>query len=99
MALAKDEDFGITPVEAMSCGTPVIAFNGGGYKETVINNKTGILFDNYSIDGLITAIKEFESLRQAQGKQISEDCIEQAEKFSKERFKNEIKDFVNKVVH
>ncbi|PIP75101.1 MAG: glycosyltransferase family 4 protein [Candidatus Levybacteria bacterium CG_4_9_14_3_um_filter_35_16] len=99
LALAKDEDFGITPVEAMSCGTPVIAFNGGGYKETVINNKTGILFDNYSIDGLITAIKEFESLRQAQGKQISEDCIEQAEKFSKERFKNEIKDFVNKVVH
>ena len=34
LALSKDEDFGITPVEAMSCGTPVIAYFGGGYKET-----------------------------------------------------------------
>src|ERR1035437_3862248 len=47
LALSKDEDFGITPVESMLCGTPVIAFNGGGYKETVIDGKTGVLFDNY----------------------------------------------------
>lgn len=91
LALAKDEDFGITPVEAQSLGTPVIAFNGGGYKETVINGKTGILFDNYSIEGLISAIKIFEKT-----KIDSKDCINQAEKFSKERFKNEIKEFVEK---
>ena len=90
LALAKDEDFGITPVEAMLSGTPVIAFNGGGYKETVINGKTGILFDDYSVNGLIEAIKKFEKT-----KINSKDCIEQAKKFSKDRFKHEIEDFVD----
>jgi len=93
LALAKDEDFGITPVEAMSCGTPVVAFNGGGYKETVVDGKTGVLFDDYSVEGLITAIKKFESI-----KINSKDCMEQAEKFSKERFKKEIRDFIDKIV-
>ena len=90
LALSQDEDFGITPIEAMLSGTPVIAFNGGGYKETVINNKTGILFDDYSVNGLIEAIKKFEKTKIS-----SKDCIEQAKKFSKERFKNEIKEFVD----
>ncbi len=92
LALARDEDFGITPVEAMSCGTPVVAFNGGGYKETILQGKTGILFDDYSVDGLISAIKKFESI-----KINSKDCILQAEKFSKERFMREIKDFISKL--
>jgi glycosyltransferase involved in cell wall biosynthesis len=91
LALSQDEDFGITPVESMLCGTPVIAFNGGGYKETVINEKTGVLFDNYSVDGLIEAVKKFEN-----AKFSSADCITQAEKFSKERFIKEIKEFVEK---
>jgi len=43
---AIDEDFGMTPVEAMASGKPVIAANEGGYKETIINNKTGILIDD-----------------------------------------------------
>ena len=89
LALSKDEDFGITPVEAMSLGVPVIAFNGGGYKETVVNNKTGILFDDYSSDGLIKAIKEFEKT-----KFDKEFIINYAQKFSKERFKKEIKEFI-----
>ena len=93
LATAYDEDFGITPVEAMSVGTPVIAFNGGGYKETVINGKTGLLFDDYSADGLCKAIEKFEGLK------ISyKDCINQAQKFSKERFVKEIKDFLNSKV-
>ena len=89
LALSKDEDFGITPVEAMSAGTPVIAFNGGGYRETVLDKKTGLLFDDYSVNGLIKAIKQFNNLTIN-----SQDCIEQAQKFNKERFKQEIKDFV-----
>ena len=93
LALSRDEDFGITPVEAMSVGTPVIAFNGGGYKETVLNRKTGLLFDNYSVDGLISAIKQFNNLIID-----PKDCIEQSLKFSKERFKKEIKEFVEKAI-
>ena len=89
LALSKDEDFGITPVEAMSIGTPVIAFNGGGYKETVLQKKTGLLFDDYSVDGLTLAIKKFENI-----KINAKDCVEQAQKFSKERFKKEIREFV-----
>jgi len=91
LALSRDEDFGITPVESMLCGTPVIAFNGGGYKETVIDGKTGVLFDDYSTDGLIEAVKKLEKM-----KLNSSDCITQAQKFSKERFKKEIKKFVEK---
>jgi glycosyltransferase involved in cell wall biosynthesis len=94
LALSKDEDFGITPVESMLMGTPVIAFNGGGYRETVLQNKTGLLFNDYSVTGLCEAIKKFESL------EINpKDCVIQAQKFSKERFKQEIKKFVEEKLH
>ncbi len=46
IALAKDEDFGMTVVEAQAAGTPVIAFNGGGFKESIIDGKTGILVND-----------------------------------------------------
>ena len=88
-----DEDFGITPVEAMSVGTPVIAYRSGGVVESVLDKKTGIFFDELSIESLSKAIKEFNS-----SKINSEDCIAQSQKFSKERFKKEIKSFVEKVV-
>ncbi len=90
LALATDEDFGITPVESMLCGTPVIAFDGGGYKETVVDEKTGVLFSDATPEGLIKAIKKFESL-----KIKAEDCQKQAKKFSKQRFIKEIKAFVS----
>lgn len=93
LALSQDEDFGITPVESQLCGTPVIAFNGGGYKETVLDGKTGVLFNDYSVDGLIAAVKKFEN-----AKFSSKDCIEQAKKFSKERFIRKITDFVKSKV-
>ncbi len=91
LALSKDEDFGITPVEAMLSGTPVIAFNGGGYKETVVDGKTGVLFDNYSVEGLIDAIKRFEKM-----KLDTKNLVEQANKFSKEKFEAKIKEFIQK---
>lgn len=84
-----DEDFGITPVEAMSVGTPIIAYRSGGVKETVIDKKTGLFFDDLTVDCLIKAIKQFNNIT------INPDvCIKQAEKFSKERFKKMITDFV-----
>ncbi|MEK7558817.1 MAG: glycosyltransferase [Patescibacteria group bacterium] len=88
---AEDEDFGITPVEAMSVGTPVIAYRSGGVLETVIDGKTGLFFEELTIASLSKAIKQFSNLTIK-----PEDCILQASKFSKDRFKKEIKDFVER---
>ena len=57
---AAEEDFGITVVEAMACGTPVIALNKGGTAESVINGKTGILFNEQNPDSIKNAVKEFD---------------------------------------
>ncbi|HBV5443620.1 TPA: glycosyltransferase family 4 protein, partial [Klebsiella pneumoniae] len=57
---AAEEDFGITPVEAQACGTPVIAFGKGGALETVKSNVTGILFERQEISSIIDAVNKFE---------------------------------------
>ena len=93
LALATDEDFGITPVEAMLCGTPVIAYFGGGYKETVIEGKTGLFFHESTVSSLTAAIKKFEKMNFD-----PKECRKQAEKFSKERFIKEIKEFIRSKV-
>ncbi|HSW98071.1 MAG TPA: glycosyltransferase [Candidatus Saccharimonadales bacterium] len=85
----EDEDFGIMPVEAMSVGTPVIAYKSGGVLETVSDGKTGIFFDALTVASLVSAIKKFEKVTIK-----AEDCIKQAEKFSEERFKESIKKLV-----
>ncbi|OGD62982.1 hypothetical protein A2160_04440 [Candidatus Beckwithbacteria bacterium RBG_13_42_9] len=90
LALASDEDFGITPVEAMAAGRPVVAYRGGGYLETVIEGKTGILFDRPDVKSLTKALVQVNALEWN-----PTDCRNQAEKFSKERFKREIKEFIN----
>ena len=54
------EDFGITPIEAMSAGTPVIALRAGGLKETVTEGVSGHFFDEPSAKALGAAVKEFE---------------------------------------
>lgn len=87
--LAKDEDFGITPVEAMSFGKPVIALRSGGVVETIIEGKTGEFIDKPDIEELIRCLKSFKVQRFK-----LEDCLKQAKKFSKERFKTEIKAFI-----
>lgn len=87
---SEAEDFGIIPVEAMAVGTPVIALRQGGQLETVVEGKTGLFFDNRTPDSLAAAIKKFEKM-----KFRSEDCMNQAKKFSKTRFKEEMLEFVN----
>ncbi len=89
LALATDEDFGVTPVEAMAAGRPVIAFQGGGYLESVVEGKTGLFFDLPKVESLASVLKEFKP-----GKFKPEDCRARAKKFSKERFKKEIKQFI-----
>lgn len=86
---AAEEDFGIAPVEAQACGTPVIAFGKGGALETVINNVTGIFFDRQDTPSLINAVKHFETLS------FDYNAIRNnALKFSQERFEREIKTYV-----
>ncbi|MDZ4228579.1 MAG: glycosyltransferase [Candidatus Levybacteria bacterium] len=82
------EDFGLTILEAQSFGKPVIAFSGGGALETIVDpsagsgSATGIFFDEQTIESIEKAIKQFGNI-----KFDSEDCIEQAEKFSLNKFK------------
>ena len=83
-----EEDFGITPVEAMYCGKFVIALNAGGVKETVINNKTGVLFNDGDPDSLNRAISTFEN---NYTKFNPQDAKNQADKFSKNKFINDLK--------
>lgn len=88
---SEDEDFGITAVEAQAAGTPVIAVRAGGYLETVIEGKTGIFFDEASVESLMEALQKFN-----EQKFKEEDLRKNAERFSKERFKEEITDLVKK---
>jgi glycosyltransferase involved in cell wall biosynthesis len=86
---AAEEDFGILPVEAQSCGTPVIAFGKGGALETVAENQTGVFFEEQSAQKIIEAVIAFEEIK-FDPKIIREHALQ----FSKERFENEIKMFV-----
>ena len=60
---AAQEDFGILPVEAQACGTPVIAYGRGGARETVVDKRTGLLFEEQTVESLIGAIERFERLQ------------------------------------
>ncbi len=62
VCLAHNEPFGLTVLEAMACGVPVIAINEGGYKESVVNGKTGILVPR-DPDSLARAINQLLSDR------------------------------------
>ena len=60
---AAEEDFGITPVEAQACGTPVLAFGKGGAAETVIDGLTGLLFHEQKRRGhRRRAVRKFEAI-------------------------------------
>lgn len=54
------EDFGIAPIQAMAAGRPVIAFNGGGVRDTVVPG-TGALFAEQSVDAIIEVVEEFDA--------------------------------------
>lgn len=87
---AQDEEFGIVPVEAMAYGVPVTAYKSGGVKETVIEGKTGVFFDELTVNSLIKSIEQLNNRTIEQS-----DCINQARKFSQDRFKKQIKAFIN----
>ena len=59
---AEDEDFGIVPVEAMGHGVPVIAHRSGGPLESVLENKTGVFFEEFTVDAVVAAVKKLDTL-------------------------------------
>lgn len=93
---AAEEDFGITPVEAQACGTPVIAFGKGGSLETVRGlhqeNPTGVFFQEQTVNAVKEAINKFEDNIELLK---AENCRKHALEFSPEQFKTNLKDFVN----
>lgn len=90
---AAEEDFGISVIEAMSCGTPVIAFSKGGTGETVIDEQTGILFDEQNIASIISAVKRFESKIDSFD---AEKLNQYAKQFDRKFFEQNILNFVEK---
>ncbi len=78
------EDFGMSPVESMLAGKPVIGVNEGGLKETIIHNRTGILLrPDFNIEDIVKAVKELSPLKALS---MKESCQKQAQKFSTQEF-------------
>jgi glycosyltransferase involved in cell wall biosynthesis len=88
---AAEEDFGITVVEAMAAGTPVIAFSRGGTGESVIDDKTGILFHEPSVESLIEGVKKFESKTDSFDSYLIK---EYSNKFNRNNFELMLKEFI-----
>ncbi len=92
---AADEDFGISPVEAQACGTPVIAYNHGGVTESVRDGETGVFFNQQNAESLAAAVEKFESRE----RDFSPHVIRaHAEEFSPERFRLQFKSFIKQSV-
>lgn len=88
---AAEEDFGISPVEAQSAGTPVIAFGKGGVCETVVDQKTGLFFHEQTLSSLIDAICRFEKCADRFDPHVIQT---HAAQFGKERFHKELKQII-----
>ncbi len=97
LVFAAEEDFGITPVEAQACGTPVIAYGRGGALETVRGlghgpAPTGLWFDAQTEAALADAVLRFDA---AAGEFTAQACRENAERFSVEQFRSSLTAFVD----
>jgi len=89
LCFAADEDFGIVPVEAQACGTPVVAYGVGGARETVVDGETGTFFDAQTPAAVAGAVRRFESRTWS-----AEACRANAERFASARFEAEFLNWV-----
>lgn len=83
------EPFGLVALEAMACGTPVIAFNDGAISEVVIHNKTGFICNTF--EDMIEAVKKIDTIK-------PEDCRKRAEEFSREFMAKNYENLYNKII-
>lgn len=91
ICMSKNEDFGMVAIESMSAGIPVIAPNEWWYRETIIHRKTGFLLTENSSENLSNFLK---NLDEKKLKNMQEDCIAQAEKFSLKNFEKKLKNIL-----
>jgi glycosyltransferase involved in cell wall biosynthesis len=84
-----DEDFGMTPVEAMASGKPVVAVNEGGFKETVVDGKTGVLV-NSDCQSIIEAVKFISKSPSGYG----DECFKRAARFDISIFERSMKESI-----
>lgn len=88
-----NEDFGISPIESMGCGIPVIGVNEGGLKETIIHGKTGLMIsEGAPLNELIAGIREMTPQYAAS---LEQHCIDRAHEFSYASFAQEAR---NKII-
>lgn len=94
LIFAAEEDFGLLPLEAQACGTPVIAYGKGGVTETVTKD-TGMFFKEQTVAAICDAVHHFE---QNAGDFTIENCIANARRFSSSDFQAKVKKFVYNVI-
>ncbi len=91
LIMTQEEDFGIACLEAQAAGKPVIAYEAGGVKETILPGETGVFFPAQTKEALIAAVKQFEKMEFD-----PEKCLANAKRFSKTAFVNNFKLLVEK---
>ncbi len=97
MIFCAEEDFGLTPLECQACGTPVIAFKKGGTLETVLDGKTGVLFEKQETDSVASSIEKFEELHSG-GVFKKDEILAHAKTFSRERFLSEFQKAIDETI-
>lgn len=90
---AAEEDFGIAPIEAQACGTPVIAYGKGGALETIKEDETGLFFEEQSIASIVSCVNKFENVSSI----LPAKCRKNAERFSVSRFRDELCEYIDGV--
>ena len=86
-----EEDFGITPVEAQAAGAPVIAYAKGGQAETVLHERTGLLFSHQTVESLVHSVKRLQaSVDQFETGEL----VDNARRFATDQFCTRFKNFV-----
>lgn len=91
LILPQNEDFGLVAVEAQACGTPVVAFRGGGALDTVVDGVTGVFFDSQSEHSLIAGLRRFDTIHFDKEK-----IRANADRFKVDNFKNMFEKLITK---
>lgn len=94
----QEEDFGISKVEVMASGRPVIAYKKGGALETVIPGKTGLFFDEQTVESLLAVVQKFYTdIKMGRDNWDSHKIQERAKQFSADNFKKNISNFIEEI--